>query len=347
MKAYEVQTDGGIDALARVDRPEPADPGPGEVLVAIRAASLNYRDLGIVRGGYLRNDTRPVVPLSDGAGEVLAAGENVTEWTPGDRVMPSFVRDWITGPPTDAALRTSLGGGVDGVLQERMVLPEDSLARVPDHMSYEEAACLPCAGLTAYHGLGFGLHGRDAEEFGLKEGQTVLTLGTGGVSVFALQIAKALGGRVLITSSSDEKLERAKSMGADEAVNYAATPDWHKEVLRLTGGGGVDHVIEVGGPGTLEKSLACTKVGGQIGLIGVLAGTDGRPNLMPAVFNCVRINGIYVGSSVMLRDFAAFCGEVELKPVVDRVFGFDEAKEAYRHLKGGGHFGKVVVRVGD
>ena len=347
MNAYEVQTDGGIDDLARVDRPEPGSPAAGEVLVQIKAASLNYRDLGIVRGGYPRNDTRPVVPLSDGAGKVLAIGDGVTEWAIGDRVMPSFVRDWITGPPTDAELRTSLGGGVDGVLQERMLLPGDSLTRMPEHMSYEEAACLPCAGLTAYHGLGFSLHGSDGAEFSLKADQTVLTLGTGGVSIFALQIAKALGSRVIITSSSDEKLERARSMGADETVNYADNPEWPAEVRRLTGGEGVDHVIEVGGPGTLEKSLACTKVGGQIGLIGVLAGTEGRPNLMPAVFNCVRINGIYVGSSFMLRDFAEFCGSVTLRPVIDRVFGFDEARDAYRYLKSGQHFGKVVVRVSE
>ena len=344
MKAYEVQTDGGPKDLALVDRPDPGDPGPGEVLVAIRAASLNYRDLGIVRGGYPRNDARPVVPLSDGAGEVLAVGEGVAEWASGDRVVGGFVQGWTDGRPSDAALRTSLGGGIDGVLCERRLFPAASLARVPDGWSYEEASCLPCAGVTAFQGLGHDLHGR-GDAFAVREGETVLTLGTGGVSVFAIQIAKAAGARVIVTSSSDAKIARAKELGADEAVNYAETPDWHEAVRGLTGGEGVDHVIEVGGPGTLEKSLACVRVGGQVALIGVLAGTDGRPGLMPVVFESVRVNGIYVGSAAMLRRLAALMAEKSLRPVVDRTFGFGEAKDAYRALREAGHFGKLVVRV--
>ena len=356
MRAYEVQTRGGIDDLRRVERPDPRPPKVGEVLVAMRAASLNYRDLGIVRGGYLRNDTRPVIPLSDGAGEVIAVGEGVSEWAAGDRVVGSFVQDWTAGPPTDAALRTSLGGGIDGVLCERRLFPVASLARVPASFSYAEAACLPCAGLTAFHGLGFDLHGRGddvgrggedglGDRWAVTADQTVLTLGTGGVSIFALQIARAVGARVIVTSSSDEKLSRAAELGASDTVNYETHPEWDALVRDLTGGQGVDHVIEVGGPGTLARSIACTRVGGQIALIGVLAGADGRPDLMPAVFNCLRINGIYVGSSRMLRRFVGFCEEHAIRPVVDRTFAFEEAADAYRHLKSGQHFGKVTIDI--
>ena len=246
MHAYLVTSDGGPDAIERTERPDPA-PGPGEALVELRAASLNYRDTVVAAGGYARNDTRPVIPLSDGAGVVAAVGDGVTHFAPGDRVVNCFFRDWTAGEPDEAAMRSAHGGGIDGVLAERVVFPERALLPVPEHLSFAEAACLPCAAVTAWQGLFTKGH--------LTAGQSVLCLGTGGVSVFALQLAKAAGATVYITSSSDEKLERAKKLGADGTVNYKTTPDWHKAVKDLTGGRGVDHVVEVGGLGTLGERV--------------------------------------------------------------------------------------------
>jgi NADPH:quinone reductase-like Zn-dependent oxidoreductase len=337
MQAYQVQTDGGIGAVRRVELPEPAA-GPGEVLVSMRAASLNYRDLGITRGGYARNDRRPVIPLSDGAGEVVAVGEGVTSFQVGDRVVGCFFADWPAGDVTEAQMHSARGGGIDGVLAERVVFRHDSLLPVPPHLSFEEAATLPCAALTAWQAL--------VTLGSLKAGDTVLTLGTGGVSIFALQFARLHGARVIISSSSDEKLNRARQLGADETINYRTHTDWHEEVRRLTGGRGVDNVIEVGGPGTLQKSLACARVSGRISLIGVLAGTDGTVNPLPALFNRVTIQGIYVGSRAMFEDMNRAITANQFRPVIDRTFGFDEAQDAYRYLKSGSHFGKVVVRIG-
>lgn len=334
MKSYQVTSDGGIDAIERTTATQPT-PRHGEVKIAIKAASLNYRDLGVASGGYLRNDTRPVVPLSDGAGEVVEVGEGVSRWQPGDRVSPIFVRDWIDGPPTDAKMRTSLGGGVDGVLAEFITIPEQSLVAIPDAMSFSEAATIPCAAVTAWHAL--------FESGNLQAGQTVLLLGTGGVSVFALQLAKMAGARVVITSSNDDKLSLAEKLGADEMINYQTHPDWHKEVRRLTAGDGVDHVVEVGGPGTLERSLKSTKVGGHVHLIGVLDSPASQISPMLSVFNLLTIRGIYVGNRTMHERTLAAMTANAISPVIDQRFAFDDALDAYRYFQSQKHVGKVVI----
>ena len=335
MRAYLVTSDAGPDAIERVERSDPA-PGPGEVLVEMKAASLNYRDTVVAAGGYPRNDARPVVPLSDGAGVVAAVGAGVTEFAVGDRVVNCFFRDWTAGEPDEAAMRSAYGGGIDGVLAEKVAFPTRALLPAPEHLSFEEAACLPCAAVTAWQALFTKGH--------LTAGQSVLCLGTGGVSVLALQMAKAAGATVYITSSSDEKLERARELGADGTVNYKTTPDWHKTVRELTGGRGVDHVVEVGGLGTLEKSMRACALNGRIGLIGVLTGFEGAVNPMPCVFERLSIDGIYVGSREMFAAMNRHLVANDIHPIVDRTFGFDGAVEAYHHLKSGAHFGKVVVR---
>lgn len=334
MRRYIVHSDEGFDAINTTEVDE-SPPKVGEVKVSMHAASLNFRDLSVASGGYLRNDSRPVVPLSDGAGQVVEVGEGVTRWKVGDRVSPIFVRDWIDGPATDAKLRTSLGGGVDGVAAEYVNLPEGSLVAIPDEMSYVEAATVPCAAVTAWHAL--------FVSGGLQPGQTVLLLGTGGVSVFGLQLAKNAGARVIVTSSSDEKLERAKSLGADEGVNYREHPEWHKKVKQLTGGVGVDHVVEVGGPGTLERSLKSAAVGGHIHLIGVLDSPAAKISPMLSVFNLLTIRGIYVGSRHMHEQVLSAMSVGNLKPVIDRTFAFGELVDAYRYFAGQKHFGKVVI----
>ncbi|MEM9701885.1 MAG: NAD(P)-dependent alcohol dehydrogenase [Planctomycetota bacterium] len=337
MDAYLVTSDGGPEALERVERPDPA-PGPGEVVVAMKAASLNYRDTIVCAGGYPRNDSFPCVPLSDGAGVVETIGDGVTSLAVGDRVVNTFFRDWIGGEPDEAAMRSAHGGGIDGVLAEKVCFPQRALLPIPAHLSFEEAACLPCAAVTAWQSL--------FVKGGLTAGETVLCLGTGGVSVFALQLAKAAGATVFITSSSDEKLERAKELGADGTVNYRQTPDWHKAVRGLTDGRGVDHVVEVGGLGTLEKSMRACALNGRIGLIGVLTGLDGAVNPLPCVFERLSINGIYVGSRQMFAAMNRHLAVNDIRPVIDRTFPFDDAVAAYRHLQSGSHFGKVVVTIG-
>lgn len=334
MKRFIVETADGIEGLRMQDIGEPSV-GTNDVKIRMCAASLNYRDLGVVSGGYLRNDTRPVVPLSDGAGVVAEVGAEVTQWKAGDRVSPNFVRDWISGGPTDSVLRTSLGGGVDGVLSELVVLPDQSIVAIPDQMTFQQAATIPCAAVTAWQALFH--HGN------LKQGETVLLLGTGGVSIFALQMAKASGATVIITSSSDEKLARAQSMGADHVVNYRNAPEWHKEVRQLTDGRGVDHVVEVGGPGTLERSLKSATVGGQVHLIGVLDSPAAKISPMLSVFNLIRINGIYVGSRTMHEQTLRQMTQGGIEPVIDKTFSFAESQDAYRYFAGQQHFGKVVV----
>lgn len=338
MKAYQITSDGGIDAVRQLEVPEPR-PAAGEVLVRMRAASLNYRDLIITRGGYARNDRCPVIPLSDGAGEVVAVGERVTRFQPGDRVVNCFFEDWEAGDVTETQLQTSRGGGIDGVLAEQVVFSERALLPIPAHLSFAQAATLPCAAVTAWQAL--VTLGR------IQAGDTILTLGTGGVSIFALQFAKLHGANVIITSSSDEKLARAREMGADETINYRTTPDWDDAVRELTGGRGVDNVVELGGPGTLPKSLACTRVSGRVSLIGVLTGVEGAVNPLPALFNRLTVQGIYVGSRAMFEDMNRAISANGLTPVVDRVVDFAEALDAYHYLRSGGHLGKVVIRIAD
>lgn len=333
MRAYQVQTTDGFEAIQKIDTATP-EPGPGEILVKLRACSLNYRDLLIPLGGYHRNTTRPIVPVSDGAGEVVAVGDGVTEWQPGDRVVGNFFQDWVSGPIDEAGLTSSMGGAINGVLSEYFLLKAHGALRVPERLSFEEAATLPCAAVTAWHGLVPRGH--------IKAGDVVLAQGTGGVSIFALQIAKAMGAEVIITSSSDEKLARAKAMGADHGINYRTTPDWDEAALELTGGRGVDHVVEVGGEQTFEKSINCTRVYGTISVIGIVSGFN-IPFSLLAALNMLTINGIYVGSVEMFRDMMAFMDEHQIKPVVDQTFDFENAMDAFRMLASAKHFGKIVI----
>lgn len=332
MKAYRVLSDQGIRAIELVTLPEPAV-AAGQVLVGMKAASLNFRDLLVSRGGYPRNDTRPVIPLSDAAGEVLVVGAGVTRWKAGDRVAGNFMRDWVSGPATETALRSSLGGGVDGMLAERVLLPEHALVAVPAHLDYAEAATLPCAALTAWNAL---------TAAGTKAGDTVLVLGTGGVSVFGLQLAKAMGARVIATSGDEKKAERMKSLGASAVINYKSEPEWHKPVRELTDGRGVDHVLEVGGAGTLERSMKATRIGGTISLIGLLA-QAAPPSILPAMINVQTIRGIYVGSVEMFEAMNRAIGVAGIRPVIDRTFAFKDALAAYESFEKQTHFGKVVI----
>lgn len=335
MKAWEIRSGFGIDNLTLSDRPDPS-PGPQQVVVRMKAWSLNYRDLLVVTGQYNPRMKMPLVPLSDGAGEVAAVGPGVSRVKVGDRVANLFMQRWLAGELTDDAAKSSLGGGNDGVLAEQVVLHEDGVTGVPNHLSFEEAATLPCAGLTAWHAL--------VSEGGLKAGDTVLVQGTGGVSLFALQFARLHGARVLITSSSDDKLKRAAELGASAGTNYKSSPDWDKWALAQTDGRGVDHVVEVGGAGTLTRSLKAVRPGGRVSLIGVLSGGAGDIALFPVLMKNVCVQGIFVGSREMFEAMTRAISAGKLKPVIDRVFGFGEAREALKHLQSGAHFGKVCIR---
>jgi NADPH:quinone reductase-like Zn-dependent oxidoreductase len=334
MKVYEYRQF-GIDNLMLVEREAPR-PGVHEVVVKFHAASLNYRDLMFARGVYNPKAKFPAVPLSDGAGEVIETGEGVTRWKVGDRVCPIFTQGWLEGRYTADKARTTLGGGdLDGALREQGVFNEQGLVGIPDHLSYEEAATLPCAAVTAWHAL--------VDVANVKAGDTVLTLGTGGVSIFALQFAKLHGARVIATSSSDEKLARVKELGADDTINYKSHPDWDKVVLKLTAGAGVDYVVEVGGAGTLPRSVAATRIGGCIAVIGVLASGEGL-NPVSLLMKSLRLQGIFVGSRQMFQDMNAAITANNLRPVIDRRFRFEEAREALRYMESASHFGKIVVR---
>ena len=318
--------------LTEAETPPP--PGPGKVLVRVRAVSLNYRDLLLSQ-----NAARPrtIVPCSDGAGEVAAIGTRVSRVRVGDRVAGIFFQTWLDGPLTDDVHAQALGGSADGMLTEYVVLSEQGVVKLPDYLSYEEAACLPCAGVTVWNGL--------FEQGRLQPGQTVLLQGTGGVSILGLQLAKAAGARVIITSSSDEKLARARALGADETINYRTTPAWEQAVQQLTAGLGADHVVEVGGAGTLEKSLGATRASGHIAFVGVLTGRAAPIATGLLLTKSLRLTGIYVGSRAMFERLLAALEQSQLRPVIDRVFAFDEAPAALAYLASGAHFGKVVVRL--
>jgi NADPH:quinone reductase-like Zn-dependent oxidoreductase len=333
MHVYEIRDGFGFDNLRRVERPVPA-PGPGQVLVKVRAASLNYRDLLVVKGLYNPKMPLPRVPLSDAAGVVEAVGPGVTRVKVGQRVAGIFMQTWLDGEVDDAKGRSALGGGIDGVLAEYVVFEENGVVMVPEHLSDEEAATLPCAAVTAWHAL--------VSAGGLKAGDTVLIQGTGGVSLFALQFAKLLGARVLGTSSSDAKLERARSLGLADGVNYRANPEWGEAIRKLAGGGGVDHVVEVGGAGTLPQSLRAVRLSGRISLIGVLSGGS-QFNPMPVLMKNVCVQGIFVGSRTMFDAMNRAIALHKLRPVVDRVFPFADAVAALKHLESATHFGKVVI----
>jgi len=335
MRAYQIAKSAGIDSLVEVDRPMPS-PGYRQVLVKVAACSLNFRDLAIVLGRYRFPSKADLVPLSDGAGEVVAVGDGVTRFKAGDRIASCFFQRWSGGRAEPDTQASALGGALDGMLAEYAVLEEDGVVRVPDHLSLEEAATLPCAAVTAWHAL--VEHGRTIP------GSRVLVQGTGGVSIFALQLAKLHGAEIAIISSSDDKLARAKAMGATHLVNYKTSPEWDKALLDKLGGTGVDQVVEVGGSGTLTRSVNVLRVGGCVSLIGVLAG--------PAEFNPsailpkrANLQGISVGSRQMFEAMNRAIGVNGLRPIIDKVFGFGDAREAYKHLQSGAHFGKVVIRV--
>jgi NADPH:quinone reductase-like Zn-dependent oxidoreductase len=336
MKAYELRQF-GIENLVPVEQPEPSPKG-NEVIVKFHAWSLNYRDLMFAKGMYNPKARLPAIPFSDGSGEVVAAGVDVKKWKVGDRVCPIFTQTWLDGSLSIEKRRTTLGAGdFDGVLREYGAFDGNGLVEVPKHLSFEEAATLPCAAVTAWNAL--VISGK------LKAGDTVLVLGTGGVSIFALQFAKMHGARVIVTSSSDQKLAKAKNLGADEIVNYTKTPDWDKEVLRLTSGIGVDHVVEVGGAGTLSKSLNSVRIEGHVAVIGVLAsGGDFDPRSV--LMKGARLQGILVGSRRMFEEMNKAIDENRLKPVIDKTFAFNEVPKALRYLESGSHFGKIVVSLG-
>ena len=337
MKTYEIQ-EFGIDNLALVERPVPV-PAAGEVLVQFRAASLNYRDFMVVSGTYNPKMKLPAVPFSDGAGEVVAVGDGVTKWKADDRVMPIFAQRWFDGDSSEEKRRTSLGAGAqwDGVLREYGTFSEESVVEIPEHLSYEEAATLPCAALTAWNAL--AVSGR------VKAGESVLTLGTGGVSLFAAQFAKMFGARVIATSGSGEKIERLRSLGIEETVNYREREDWDKAVLEVMGKPGVDHVVEVGGAGTLAKSINAVRIGGHIAMIGALTGAAGF-NPTTVFMKSIRLQGIFTGSRAMFEDMNKAISVNRMKPVIDRVFEFDKVRDALKHMGSASHFGKIVVRIG-
>jgi NADPH:quinone reductase-like Zn-dependent oxidoreductase len=336
--ALRLTGDFSIDALT-FDSVEVSAPGPAQVTVAIKAVSLNYRDLLVVTGRYSPNLPKPLVIGSDGAGEVVAVGKSVRNFKVGDRVVGAFFQNWLRGGIDRDASPSALGGAIDGVFVTARNFDERGLLPIPQPLSYEEAATLPCAAVTAWHSLVPTAH--------LNSGDTVLLLGTGGVSIFGLQFALMHGARAIITSSSDEKLARAKSLGATDTINYAKTPEWNKEAMRLTGGRGVDVVLEVGGTGTLPRSMRSVRPGGQISVIGALAGITEPLNIGPVIHSAIRMQGIYVGSVEMFEAMNRAIVQHELKTVIDRVFSFEESREALRYMESGKHFGKIVINMTD
>jgi NADPH:quinone reductase-like Zn-dependent oxidoreductase len=335
MKTYLIESF-GLDGLKIADRPEPK-PGHGQVLVRWKAFSLNFRDLMVVKGIYNPKLRLPMVPFSDGAGVVEAVGEGVKQFKVGDRVTSVFLQDWQSGELNDSYARSALGGALDGVLAEASVLPETGVLPIPEHLSFEEAATLPCAAVTAWNAL--------ISSGGLKAGDTILVQGTGGVSLFALQFAKMSGARVVVTSSSDDKLARARALGADILINYKTTPEWGDAARKQVGGSGIDHVVEVGGAGTLTQSMRAVRGGGRISVIGVLAGGAGQLSLLPLLMRNLTAQGIFVGSKAMSEAMNRAITLHKMRPVIDRTFGFDEVVPALKHMESGAHFGKIVVKI--
>lgn len=336
MRALRAAEPWGLDNLTIVEAPDPK-PGPGEVLVRMKAVSLNYRDWMMINGMYGRAPAAggQVTPFSDGCGVIEAVGEGVTRVKVGDRVATMFFQGWISGPPTLEKALTALGSPIPGAGRELAVFSQEGVSKVPDFLTDEEVSTLPCAALTAWRAL--------FEDADLQPGDTVVLQGTGGVSIFGLQFAKAAGLRALITSSSDEKLERAKGLGADHLVNYRQTPEWSKPVREATAGVGADFIMEVGGQGTIEQSLKAVRIGGHIAIIGVVA--QGGSGINPAVLigNAARMQGVSVGSRDM---FEAMCRAIDLhqiRPVVDKVFPWTEARAAFETMAGGEHFGKIAL----
>lgn len=336
MKVFQIQDDWSMDHLKIAERDQP-EPGPGEVLLQVKAASINYRDLLVPLRGYGSfTGTLPLVPISDGVGEVVEIGTGVTRVSPGDRACPMIMQKWIAGEPDLTKITSTLGGPIDGVMQEFIVVNEEGLAKAPEYLTDEEAATLPCAALTAWSAL--------VTEGHVKAGDTVLVQGTGGVSLFSLQFAKLLGAKVIVISSSNDKLKRAAALGTDEGINYSNVPEWGKVVKKLTGGVGVDHIIEVGGEKTLPQSLRAIRPGGTISMIGVLSGPNMGGSLGLIVTRKVRLQGITVGHRESFEAMSRALAQHQIKPVIDRVFAFEELKGAMEYLRQGKHFGKICIR---
>jgi NADPH:quinone reductase-like Zn-dependent oxidoreductase len=331
MKGYRLTPGGGIEGLQRVELPEPT-PQADEIVVRVRATSLNYRDLMLAK-----NNAAPIVPLSDGAGEVVAVGDLVTRFAVGDRVASCFFRNWIDGSPSVDGIRIALGGGsTDGMLAEQVTLRADAAVALPAFLSLEEGATLPCAAVTAWNGL--------FEQGSFRPGQGALFLGTGGVSIFGLQFAHAAGFETVITSSSNDKLAKATALGATHVINYREREDWGLGVREATEGRGVDNVLDVGGENTWTQAMQAVRTGGHVALIGAVSGGT-TPGGTPPLGRAMGASRITVGSRRMFEDMLRSMTVSDIHPVIDRVFGFDEAAEAYRYLEGQGHFGKVVIQV--
>lgn len=336
MLAYHITPGANIQSLARHEIASRRPQG-SEVRIRVRAVALNYRDIMVARGNYPLPENKPVIPCSDLAGEVVELGADATRFRVGDRVVATFFTQWLDGEISANKTHDSLGGAIDGTLTQEIVLHEDALTTFPEELSFAQAATLPCAGVTAWNML--------FESATLKPGDTIVLLGTGGVSIWGLQLGKAAGLRTIVTSSSDAKLELARALGANELINYKKTPDWEQEVLRLTNGRGADLVAEVGGRETLAKSIAATRFGGTIALVGGLSGGFKSEVEILQVLPGRKLVGIYVGSRRMLERLAAFVASAQIAPVVDRVFRFEDAQEAFAHLESQRHFGKIVVEV--
>jgi len=336
MKVWEIQNNFGMENLCLSERDEP-QPQAGEVKIKVHAASLNYRDIMMIAGSYNPRQSLPLIPFSDGAGEIVALGEGVSGLQVSQKVVGSFCQNWLAGSAPGKLHSSTLGGPIDGMLAEYVCLPACGVVPVPDHLNMAQAATLPCAGVTAWHAL--------MEERPIRPGQDVLLLGTGGVSIFALQFARMAGARIIITSSSAQKIEKALALGAHDAINYQTEPEWHRQVVKLTSGKGADHVVEVGGSGTLERSLKSVRIGGVVSIIGVLSGGGGNMNLLPVLTRAISLQGIFVGSRAMLEHMNQAITLHQMTPIVDRVFEFDQVHEALTFMQQGLHFGKVVIRV--
>jgi NADPH:quinone reductase-like Zn-dependent oxidoreductase len=336
MRVFQIQGDWGMDHLQVATRPDP-EPGPGQVLLRMKAASLNYRDLVVPGRGYgSYTGSLPLIPVSDGVGEVVEVGAGVSRVKVGDRVCPCFNQGWIAGEPDLERMTQTLGGPIDGTMADLMCLPEGGVVKAPAHVSDEEAATLPCAALTAWSAI--------VTYDELRPGSKVLVQGTGGVALFALKFAKLLGTHVTIISSSDQKIARAMALGADAAINYTSTPEWAKATREITGGRGFDHIVELGGEKTLPQSLRCIRPGGTLSMIGVLSGGVLAAPLGLVVTRQVRLQGITVGHRDGFEAMMRAVGQHKVKPVVDRVFPFEGLKDALAYLKSGAHFGKIVIR---
>jgi NADPH:quinone reductase-like Zn-dependent oxidoreductase len=338
MKVIELSNAFGLQNLVSVERPE-GEAGPGQVKLAMRAATLNFRDLLMLRGHYDPRIQFPLVPCSDGVGEVVEIGEGVDRVAVGDRVCPIFCQAWIDGEPDRERLKQTLGGPLDGVLQERFVVSQEGVVKVPDYLSDEEAAALPVAGLTAWSAL--------STLGGVGEGDTVVLQGTGGVSIFGLQFAQLLGARTIITSSSDEKLERARQLGAWQTINYKSEPKWGKRVKVLTDGRGADHIVEVGGAGTLQESIKAIRPFGTISVIGVLSGASSELNIVPVLMQNVRLQGVLVGSRTGFESMLSAMEPGEMRPIIDKRFVMSDIRDAFEHMAAAKHFGKIAIGVGE